>query len=270
MTGKSENERAGFRFRNLLAPVDQIVVVTTFCTRFPLPNRPATLEQALWAFPIPGALIGVISGAGLWLALVLDLSSFAATAIALALSAILTGVLHEDGFADVADGFWGGHTPERRIEIMRDSRIGAYGVLALILNTLLKVALIAQLADFWGPQPVWMMFIAIHAMSRGGLPTLMALAPKASPTGLAVLAGRPSKRTALIALSLAIGIAYAVLNVTPIWMPLALAAATGLTLVALFTLAKRKIGGITGDVLGAGEQCSEIACWLLLAILIGS
>lgn len=271
MTGKDENNTSDHVSRRILAPFDQIIVATAFCTRLPLPHRHhAKLQHALWALPVPGALVGFVSGAALWAVMELDLSSWIAAILALMVSAILTGALHEDGLADVADGFWGGATPERRIEIMRDSRIGAYGVLALVLTTSLKIALIAEIADFWGAQPVWMMFIAIHAIARSGLSAAMAVMPMASQEGVAVYAGRPSVLSGLIALILGIAVAWLSLNVTPIWMPAVLAGVAVSVLALVSLIAYRKIGGITGDVLGAGEQGGEVACWMALAILIGS
>lgn len=266
MTGKKENARLFSPF----ARWDEVTVAITFLTRLPLPYREASLAHSAWAYPLAGVLVGGMAGVVLWIALMLDLPPLAAAFLALGMAAMLTGALHEDGLADCADGFWGGATPERRLEIMRDSRSGAYGVLALIVTIGLKAALIAGLAEHWGAQPVWMMLIATHVCARSALPLAMTALAPAGKSGLAAMAGRPNLFTALLALLLALALSGIVLNVTPIWMPLALIAATLATGLCIGALAKAKLGGLNGDCLGGMEQISEIACLLVLAAVLGT
>lgn len=266
MTGKKEKAR-------LFSPMawwGELTTAVTFLTRIPLPYREAALAHSVWAFPLAGAIVGALSGAVLWLALTIGLPPLAAAFLALATSALITGALHEDGLADCADGFWGGMTPDRRLEIMRDSRSGAYGVLALVVTTGLKASLIAGLSDHWGAQPAWMMLIAVQACARSGMPVAMAVMTPAGKTGLAARAGRPSLFNAVLGLLLALGISGASLNVTPIWMPPALIAATLASGLCIGSLAKAKLGGINGDSLGGMEQVSEIACLLVLAAILGT
>jgi adenosylcobinamide-GDP ribazoletransferase len=262
MSGKREIGAAG-AWADLMTAVG-------FLTRLPVPFGHTRLAEAVWAFPVAGAIVGGLAGAVLWGALALDLPAWTAALLAVLAATALTGALHEDGLADCADGFWGGHDPARRLAIMRDSRIGSYGVLALIGSVGLRVSLLAPLAAFWGAQPVWMMLIAVHALSRAPLPAAMAALRPASPTGLAAMAGRPGGFGVLFAAVLAILFAALALNVTPVWMPLLLLAGAAAAAALTGLLARAKIGGLTGDVLGAMEQTAQTACLALLAIVAGT
>ncbi len=122
--------------------VNDLKIGFIFLTRLPLPHQQpiakGDLSQALWTAPIVGAGLGLL-GAGVYgLAQSLHLPPLPAAALAVAATVVVTGGLHEDGLADVADGFGGGATRERKLEIMHDSRIGTYGVCALILSFLLR------------------------------------------------------------------------------------------------------------------------------------
>ena len=114
-----------------------------FCTRLPIPHAAAItgadLARAGWAFPVAGAIVGLIAAAVYWLAGLAGLPPFPAAGLAVAATLVVTGCLHEDGLADVADAF-GGATRERKLEIMRDSRVGTYGACALSMSLLLRTA----------------------------------------------------------------------------------------------------------------------------------
>jgi adenosylcobinamide-GDP ribazoletransferase len=169
----------------------------------------------------------------------------------------VTGCLHEDGLADTADGFGGGDTRERKLEIMRDSRIGTYGVCALTLSILLRVSAIASLGN---PIVVLWALIAAHGGARAAMPVFMALVPPARRDGLAFAAGQPSGDRVITAsvlgiLILAIGLG-----------PMLGIAALILLLVAIVLMAWLsvvQIDGQTGDVLGAVEQVGEIVILLV-------
>lgn len=216
--------------------------------------------EIVWAFPLVGALIGG-SGGLLTLALVAlgTGAAFAAT-FGIALMVLLTGAMHEDGLADTADGLGPLATRERRLEIMRDSRIGSYGTIALILALLARVV---GLASFDG----WMLLlapIAAGAMSRSAMVWVGFRLPQARPDGMAARMGRPS-RTAMI-LALGIGLACCLLA-AGIFGLVATAVALAAVLPIAFA-AKRLIGGQTGDILGAAQQCAETAvlgCLIVLA-----
>jgi adenosylcobinamide-GDP ribazoletransferase len=172
--------------------------------------------------------------------------------------------MHEDGLADVADGFGGGQSRERILEIMRDSRIGAYGGTALFLGLALRAAMLATLLDRSGSlAAVALLFAA--ALSRTVALVPLAILDPARPGGAGAAVGRPTRATlavaGLICLILA-GIAAA-LGLPPLGLGLALILAP-LAAFGLSALAERKIGGQTGDVVGACQQVGEIAVLLAL------
>ena len=129
----------------------EFLIALRFLTRLPVPFvrtlDPPALSQAMRMFPLAGALVGLMTGAALVLANLALLPQFFAAAAAMAVGALVTGALHEDGLSDVADGFGGGSSREQRLDIMRDSRIGAYGALALGLVILARAALFVALLE---------------------------------------------------------------------------------------------------------------------------
>jgi adenosylcobinamide-GDP ribazoletransferase len=217
----------------------------------------ANLAQAAWAFPFAGFVVGLIGAIVYLVADRLVLFSWPAAALAVAATILVTGALHEDGLADTADGFGGGDTRERKLAIMRDARIGTYGVCALIIALVIRIAALAGLTE---PALVATALIAAHVGARAVVPFAMYLLPAARTDGLAFTAGVPSGASVAIAaalgflaLLLCLGLAHALIALV------ALAVA-----VALFAwLTMRQIGGQTGDVLGAVEQVSEIVILLV-------
>src|SRR5690606_33378218 len=185
------------------------------------------------------------AGLAYLLAIWLALRPFAADLTALTTSLLVTGALHEDSLADVADGFGGGRDRVRKLAIMRDSRIGSYGVLALVLVLAARGGSLAAIA---GPGAVVAALVAAHALSRGGLAVLMWGLPSARSDGLAVATGRPGAADALA--SAVLGVLSAILLLpaeAALTAMLACAALQG----AMALMAQRQIGGVTGDVLGA-------------------
>lgn len=213
--------------------------------------------RAAWAYPLAGAVLGALAGILGLLALALGLSPLFAAGVALTASVVISGALHEDGLADVADGFWGGWQRDKRLEIMRDSRIGSYGVIALALSLILRWAALAALFEAGGA--VWAM-IAVGALSRGGMVAVMAALPHARQDGLARYTGRPQADTLGLAALTSVAIGLLCLGFAAIGLALLVAAVA----LACAALARAKIGGQTGDVLGATQQVGEIA---LLAVL---
>ncbi|HYS47969.1 MAG TPA: adenosylcobinamide-GDP ribazoletransferase, partial [Xanthobacteraceae bacterium] len=167
-------------------------VALVFYTRLPLnhdgPIAGADLARASWAAPIAGALVGAL-GAGVYALAHAALGPLPAAGLAIATTIVATGALHEDGLADTADGFGAGPTPEHRLAIMRDSRIGTFGACALIISIGLRWAVLASLTDPWRAAAA---FIAAHAAARAAPPLLMRLAPPARADGLSAGAGKPS------------------------------------------------------------------------------
>lgn len=259
----------GARFKQLVA---ECLCCWGFFTRIALPQRwtagykALPLAQAVRAFPLAGLGIGLIGGGILMLASTIGLHPLASALIALAAVAGLTGALHEDGLADVADGFGGGATREEKLDIMRDSRIGTYGVMALIFAVGLKAALLSSLM---GAGSAALALATAHVVSRGLLPWVMIYIAPARDEGLGADAGRPNNDDTLTATFLSMLFAVLLLGAWTgiLAVVLALSLAT-VALGAVAFIAKRQIGGYTGDVLGAAQQMAEIA--VLLAIVIVS
>src|SRR6185312_10180619 len=185
---------------------DEFFAALTFLTRLPLGRAQTdtpllSLADTVWAFPVVGLAIG---GIAYVIAFALGLPALAAALVAVATTALITGALHEDGLADTADGFGGGDTREAKLDIMRDSRIGTFGVIALILSIGLRTVAVADIATHW---QVFVALIAAHALSRGVLPAALHRLDPARDDGLGAGAGRPKQNQVLIALAIALVIA---------------------------------------------------------------
>jgi adenosylcobinamide-GDP ribazoletransferase len=237
-----------------------------FLTRLPMPHpdggTPGNFVRAHRMFPLVGAAIGAAVGLFCLALRAVGLPDLAAAAVALGASALLTGGLHEDGLADVADGFGGGRDVAAKLEIMRDSRLGTYGALILMVSFVAKLSALAALPDRYVVQSL----IAAHALARGVLPFMAMSLAYARNDGLAANAGRPESPTALTAGALALVIALIAL---PWRDALGAAIAAAACAVGMGWLAQRQIGGQTGDVLGGAEQLGETAILLLLAARFG-
>jgi adenosylcobinamide-GDP ribazoletransferase len=178
--------------------------------------------------------------------------------VALAALVVLTGALHEDGLGDVADGFGGGRSRDDKLRIMRDSRVGTYGVVAIVFSLGLRAAAVAALPAVLGAAGI----IAAAALSRAMLPAILRWLPSARPAGMGAEAGRPQLQAVVVAT--VIGGLIALIALGPLTALLAVVlATTGAAAVAL--LARQQIGGHTGDVCGAAQQTAEVAA--LLAVV---
>jgi adenosylcobinamide-GDP ribazoletransferase len=243
--------------------INDVRVALAFYTRLPLPVSGAIagedLARASWAAPVVGAVVGAVGALAYGLAHAVGLQPLPAAGVALVTILVLTGALHEDGLADTADAFAGGATPETRFAIMRDSRIGTFGTCALIFSIGLRWVALASIAE---PMGVAAALIAAHAAARAMPPLLMRLAPPARADGLSAAAGLPPANSVTAAALL--GLAALILALGPV-AGLIAAALLFLSLVALCQLALAKIGGQTGDVLGALEQVCEILVLLVAA-----
>jgi len=234
-----------------------------FSTRLPL--VPATSQtakavaNAAWAFPVTGLVVGMIGALVYALAHRLGLPAWPAAALSVTATLVVTGALHEDGLADTADGFGGGDTRQSKLDIMRDSRTGAYGVCALVLSLALRIGTLASFPDAYAV--VWAL-IASHCAARAAMVMLMWLLPPARSDGLSYEAGSPPGESAAAAAAIAFVVLLFCLH------PLR-AVVAALALIALLALtawlSMRQIEGQTGDVLGATEQVGEIAV-LLVAV----
>jgi adenosylcobinamide-GDP ribazoletransferase len=252
-----------------------VLTALRFYSRAPLPT--IALEGAPFTAPTPellaryaapaGAIIGACGALILALSQGLGLPLSLSATLAIAALVLVCGALHEDGLADVADGFGGGQTRGRKLEIMRDSRIGAYGASALVLSLVLRIAAVSSLAAE-GTAIAAAALILAGAVSRScGLIPLAMLDPARSD-GAGAVVGRLDMGSflagalAAFLIALIVGLAYLGLGRTILASLMAAAASLGVTLVA-----RRQIGGQTGDVAGAAQQLAEIAC--LCGLLIG-
>ena len=220
-------------------------------------DRAAALRNAVWAFPIAGIVVGLIGAMVYILAHRFGLPAWPAAALSVAATLVATGCLHEDGLADTADGFGGGETREQKLDIMRDSRIGSYGVCALALALLLRVSALASLPN--AHLVVWAL-VASHAAARATMPALMFLLPPARGDGLSFDAGQPpGNSTAAAAI---IGFLILALCLHPGRAIVALVC-LGFVVALMAWLSSQQIEGQTGDVFGALEQISEIVVLLV-------
>jgi adenosylcobinamide-GDP ribazoletransferase len=232
----------------------------------PVPGAALDLSRIAWAAPVAGAAVGLIGALVLALTALIGLPPLLRAGLATAALVASTGALHEDGLADVADGFGGGITRAMKLEIMRDSRIGAYGAIALALALILRVGALAAALDggFWRAA---LSLIVAAALSRAAALTPLALLPPARADGAGAAAG-PLDSSALAA-AWAMGLVIAVaLGLVAVGFIHALVATlmSAAAAFAMAALARRAIGGQTGDVAGAAQQCAEIAAWCGLLI----
>ena len=240
---------------------DDILVALSLLTRLPLRLKDeayARGAQTAWAWPLVGVIVAGLAAVLAKISIAFGLPTPVSAVLALCLMVILTGAMHEDGLADVADGFWGGHDRAQRLDIMKDSHIGTYGTLTLVMALGLRGLALASL----GPALVAGLLVSA-SLSRASMAYVMRALPNARKTGLSHTTGRPNGQTVLIASAIAGGLAFVFSGWAGLWAILA-------TLIAVFaciTIARAKIGGQTGDVLGATQQVTEIT--VLLTLLVG-
>jgi adenosylcobinamide-GDP ribazoletransferase len=249
-----------------------------FYSRLPVPALPwepdphvlPDFQRMARVVPVAGAILGlgpaVILGVGLWL----GFGPWLSAALCIAALTLSTGAFHEDGLADTADGFGGGATPERRLEIMKDSLIGSFGASALIVTFLLRVGALATLADRLAPAEAAVVVIVVAAVSRTAGLMPLTLLPPARRDGASYAVGQPSgaglRFAAVLAVVLAVVLGWAsAWPLSGIALMLVLAALVG----RVFTdVSARLIGGQTGDVAGAVQQCAEVAAMIGLLIAV--
>jgi adenosylcobinamide-GDP ribazoletransferase len=240
--------------------LEEIRLAVLFLTRLPagrLADPAPPLSAALWAFPLVGVLIGGLC-AGVWLTLhTWGMPPYLAACLALATSAMLTGALHFDGLADVADGLGGGRDREHALEIMRDSRIGSYGTLALILTSAIWIAALAEVP----PEKTAIALIATATLSRTAMLTVLLKLPPARDNGLGKAAGGEGLAPLLPGL-----LTSAVLLI--LTGPGAVAAFIATLSMTAFIARKalKRIGGQTGDVCGATQLLAETAALAALTL----
>ena len=251
-----------------------ILIACSFLSRISIPPRifegfDGRFAPIAHTFPAAGFLIALPAALLFWLMLTFGADPLVAALLALGLQTLVTGALHEDGFADCADGFGGGQSRERVLEIMKDSRIGSYGAIALILSFALRATTLAALADNLSPLAAAALLPATAALARAFMVTHWQALPSAREQGLAAAAGRPDVFTAAMALAAGTVLAgipvLAVLGLPALFLALLLAAIAAFLITRL---AARRINGHTGDTIGAVEQAGEIAVLLALSLAV--
>ena len=245
-----------------MAPARGARQALAFLTRLPGGAHPADATELAGAvpwFPVVGVLVGALVGA-LDAALAQVLPPLTAATLAMGFSALVTGGFHEDGFADSLDALSGGRDVAHRLEILKDSRHGTFGVLGLVVLTLVKVSALAELSGW----QVVAALVAAGALGRAGAVGVMGVVPAATGTGLGAsyLQGLSSQQ---VALGLGLGLIAGTLALGPVVLPAVAVVAAGSVLVSWW--ARRRIGGISGDLLGAVEQVGECGVLVLLAAL---
>ena len=252
-----------------------------FFTRIPVTGRlaawvgysPEMLRASAAHFPGVGVLIGALVAVLTSVLLVFlpqtsPLSPFVAAVLGTVFSVMLTGAFHEDGLADIADGLGGSQNRERALEIMKDSRVGAFGAIAVVLVLLAKVSLLALIGDV-SPQAMFVGIFAAHVASRTFPLLLIRLLPHVGDT-----AGSKSKPLAdqITGLSLSVAILWLVMALSAVFIAyeaiylIASMTAASIAFLYMWLLFATRLQGFTGDCLGAAQQVCEVAFYLGLAL----
>jgi adenosylcobinamide-GDP ribazoletransferase len=246
----------------------RFVQALRFWSRLPLPvfsfeaepHGAPDMERLAPILPVAAAVLGFFGALALMIVYGFGLSGIPASIFTVAAMVIVTGAMHEDGLADMADGFGGGATVERKLEIMKDSRIGSYGATALMLSVASRITLTGELVYAVGPIRTGLIIIAAICVSRiAGLMPAAAL-PPARVDGAGAAAARLSLRAwgtgAVIGLVISALLVYAATGLKGcVIAPLV----SFLVAYCVTKLAEQQIGGQTGDVCGAATLLAEIA-----------
>jgi len=243
--------------------VNGFVVAVTFLTRVPTGVRiegGRDLARSVPWLPVVGACIGAVLGAVYALSVELWPLPVAA-ALTLVAGLLLTGAFHEDGLADSADALGGGWDREQALRIARDPTHGSYGVLAIVASFALRLLALAALPAREG----FVTLVVAHCLSRAIAVAVLGIQPAATPGGLGASYARASTRAG-VAVGSVVGLAVAGAGIG-LWALVALALALPIV-VFVVSLARRKLGGISGDVLGAVQQIVEVAVLLVAAAVV--
>jgi adenosylcobinamide-GDP ribazoletransferase len=243
------SQHQGFRWGDIAAAFSLLTIIPV-----PVDHEiaGARAAQTVWAYPLVGAVLGAGAAIIGSVAISLGVPAGVAAALVLGLFALTTGAMHEDGLADCADGLGGGGDRARRLEIMKDSRIGAFGAVALVVALLARwsgvEALIQAQSLFWP-------LVAVGAASRLPMVLAMFVMPQARDDGLSAGVGLPPPQSVVAAIGATIVICVLALG----WGVIPMLFWVGIATLPLFWLAGRLIGGQTGDILGGSQQLAETA-----------
>ncbi|MBY3598657.1 adenosylcobinamide-GDP ribazoletransferase [Rhizobium bangladeshense] len=245
-----------------------------FLSRLPMPpalfkGYDGRLGRLVRAFPLAGLVIGFIPALALLILSGIRADPLVAALIALSVQALATGALHEDGLADTADGIGGGKNREQSLLIMKDSRIGTYGAIALILSFAVRAAALAAIVRNSSPLAAALAVPAVAALSRGAIAWHWQRLPPAKVDGVAASTGQPNEAAMQFALVsaglLAALLIWPAFGLQPLVASLLASGAAGFAFTAVI---RRKLAGHTGDTLGAMQQICEIATLCALATVL--
>jgi len=251
---------------SMLQPSD-IPAALALLTRVPLEidheKAAADAARAAWAWPLVGAGIGALAAILGYLVWGLGAPGGVAAALALAFMALVTGALHEDGLADTADGLWGAGERAARLEIMKDARIGAFGLLALLLVVLGRWSGVEAL---FGSGGLFWALVVAGAVSRLPMAVALHVIPAARNDGMSARVGQVPRISVLVAGAICLVLALIGFGFAGIWVLIW----STIACLPVLALAWQKLGGQTGDVLGAAQQCAELGALASAVALLGA
>lgn len=245
-----------------------------FLSRFPVPSRffqgeSVPISGMASAFPAAGIVVALPAAVLLLIFDALDTAPLLAAAISLGVLIVSTGALHEDGLADCADGLFGGRDREAMLAIMKDSRIGSYGVLALVLSFALRATAIAAVIETDLPAAGALALLLSAVLSRTAMVWHWSSLPSARPDGVAAAAGTPDSSARRIAVISGVAVCLLLATIGEVVPAFLLGLAVSVASGRLFAwLVRDKIGGHTGDTIGASQQIAEIAILCSLAVAV--
>lgn len=255
--------------------IDDVARSVAFLSRIHMPQRhfvnfDGRLSRAVRAFPLAGLLIVLPAAAIVSVFTAFQVSPLFTAFVAVAVQALITGALHEDGLSDTADGLGGGRTKEKALVIMKDSRIGSYGAVALILSFGLRVSALAAILPLVSPRGAGLLVLAAAALSRTAMVWHWSKLPPARQDGVAASAGEPQAPAVTFALIFGVVAAALLLLLSGASLLAAILAiaAFAVTVPVFSEIVNGKIGGHTGDTIGATQQLTEIAVFAALALAI--
>ncbi|MBC7282362.1 adenosylcobinamide-GDP ribazoletransferase [Hoeflea sp.] len=259
------------QFSNYL---DDIARATGFLSRLPVPARyfegyDGSLSRASGMFPAAGVVIALVPALVVLILSWLGANPALTAMIAITASIALTGGLHEDGLADSADAFGARGGRDQMLEIMKDSRTGTYGALALVLSFAFRATSLTILLSVHGAWSTFLLLLAVAAASRAAITWHWNALPPARQDGVAASVGAPEDSAATRSLATG-GILFVALAVPSAgFMPALLALGVLTAFVSLWTsIVREKLHGHTGDTLGASQQIAETTCLVALALLV--
>jgi adenosylcobinamide-GDP ribazoletransferase len=247
---------------------DDFVMAMRFFSRFPTGDAPhsvPSLDRIAPALPFASLAIGFLPALLMMGLCWMTAPAFVAATIGVALMVVVTGAMPEDALADSADGLFGGHTVDRRLEIMKDSRHGTYGVVAIGLYLILRVAALGSIAAV-NPLAAGAVMLASTILARSGSLWVSAELPSAREGGASASVGRIGKKAFAIGIIFALLLAFVFAGpfVGVVGLLLGIVAA-GVVALAWVWTCRQLVGGQTGDLIGALQALIEIVVLTLFA-----